>query len=830
MKLLVARVTTTLLFLVFAANAQEPPLYEDAAEKSHTELITARDHTYYIDVGGDLDMDNTATRRHSNWEIAFQNNVELSISNVGGAPVKNPRIITNGARRFHSWESMLAEFTEGATSDQERIYLIWEGLRQHRHHDYPLFSNDEYHDPVRFLNIYGGGFCDDAGKVGSALYYGAGFTGAGAHPPFVRALHGHMMCEVWHDGAYQFMDIDQDTFYLDWYNKKPVSGDTVARDHYLAIREQAYGPTLGDWDTGPHNAAALFGADDGKSSHGVLGHGIDMTLRPGEQIVYRWDNRGKYPWQREDIAHRYYGNAQLVYEPPISEPALFEAEETYGFTPMVDGVQADTYSSRIIIATQTPYTICGGTLHFTWNDPTHGGALQVAVARDGGEFETVWQRETGRGSARESIALDEALGVEGGPALRNYRVRIAGLDIIQLRITNIRIETDLYAYPIALPRLSVGANKVAYSDDTEAPHAVDITYKWREAEARTGIPQPPAAPEIPAHAATVRRTKLPLRWPAVEGAELYWVRVSRAPHMRYPYRPNYDVYLDENTYEVPYNGMFNHGETYYWQVRPRRNGVWGAWSPRWRFTWQGPMPPRDVRIETHPATGRLVLLWEANPEGVPPAAYRVYGSDMRGFIPSTEPLDMPAIGETPATLAADNLSETRFVIDCGETQPDAPCLRAYYRVSAVDAEGVESGASPQAVTPRPWLYNLPETPIMAGKPFERRLKTVRSLGDVQYRYESPGHAFWETEAHTFTLKEGPPWIELEPETGRLRGTPPADAVGEHMVTVHVATTFPEEVPADAKSGADFAKVIEEYDTDYARTFTLRVEAPAEDAP
>ena len=74
----------------------------------------------------------------------------------------------------------------------------------------------------------------DSGMVGSALYRVAGFD---QELPFVRALHGHMMCEVWYDGDYQFMDIDQDTFYLDWYNDKPVSGDTVARDHYLAMRE-----------------------------------------------------------------------------------------------------------------------------------------------------------------------------------------------------------------------------------------------------------------------------------------------------------------------------------------------------------------------------------------------------------------------------------------------------------------------------------------------------------------------------------------------------------------------------------------------------------------
>ncbi len=242
------------------------------------------------------------------------------------------------------------------------------------------------------------------------------------------------------------------------------------------------------------------------------------------------------------------------------------------------------------------------------------------------------------------------------------------------------------------------------------------------------------------------------------------------------------------------------------------------------------MPPVNVRVEHNPDSGALVLLWEPNAAGLPPASYRVYGSDIRGFVPSAAPVTMPALGETPATLAAEGLTEPRFRIECGETQPGEHCLRAYYRVSAVGEDGVESGASPQAVMPRTYLYNIPDKPVAAGVPFERRLQSVRSLGDLQHRYEPPGQAFWEMEAHTFTLTQGPGWLHLDPETGRLHGTPPADAVGGHVVTVQVTTHFPDEVPAGAKSGADFAKHLGEFTADYTRSFTLRVEAPAENTP
>lgn len=809
---------------VCAFAAAEP--FGPVSEHSHAERVTAAGHVYFVDVGGGLDMDNTATRHHGTWGIAFQNNVELVIANTGNAPAVNPRVEVNGRGTYRDWESMLEDFTAGAQSAQERIYLIWEGVRRNRRHDYPLFACDDYHDPVRFLNIYGGGFCDDAGMVGSALYHAAGFNAAnGGEDPFVRALHGHMMCEVWHGGDFQFMDIDQGAFYLDWYNEKPVSGDTLARDPYLAIREQAFGPDLGDWNTGPHNAAALFGADDERSGRGVLGHTMDYTLRPGERVVFRWDHRGKYPWAREDIEHRYYGNSKLVFAPPLETVPEAPGVRVTGFRAEDGVLVAETFAPRIEIATQSCYTICGATLHFTWEDPTRGGVLRVEAAPGGGPFKTVWETQTGRSGGEEHIALDEALGVRGGPPLREYTVRITGLDVIALRIGGIRLETDLYAYPIALPRLSVGSNRIAYHDDTPGPRVVEVAWRWREADAAAGIPQPPAMPVTPAHAATVRSTLVPFAWPAVEGADRYALRVSRAPHMRYPYRPNYDIHTDQNQYEVPYPGMFRHKETYYWQVRPRRNGVWGPWSPRWELTWEGPMPPVGVRIEEE--DGALYLAWKPNGDGLPPESYRVYGSNIRGFVPCAETHTLPVLGETPGNLVAEDITESRFLVARADSQPGEGLYRAYYRVSAVRG-GVESGPSPQALLPRPLVYGLPDEALAAGRPFEHGLRTVRSPGALQYRYDPPGHDYWEREAHRFELAAGPEWLHIDADTGRLHGTPPPDAAGTHEVRVRVTTHFPHEVPLDAKSGNVFQRVLPEFDPDYVCAFTLRVAAPEHD--
>ena len=112
----------------------------------------------------------------------------------------------------------------------------------------------------------------------------------------------------------------------------------------------------------------------------------------------------------------------------------------------------------------------------------------------------------------------------------------------------------------------VRRDSVVYTDESPAVRTVRVTQKWKES-GNVQSPPAPAAPESPAVGAEVHATYVPFSWPAVEGCDAYALRVSRDPEFKYPYRPNYDVVLTENKYEVPFAGMFSPGETYYWRVR-----------------------------------------------------------------------------------------------------------------------------------------------------------------------------------------------------------------------------------------------------------------------
>ena len=262
-------------------------------------------------------------------------------------------------------------------------------------------------------------------------------------------------------------------------------------------------------------------------------------------------------------------------------------------------------------------------------DFPEGASLAVSLSLDGEEFSEVYRHDN-MADASIRVPLDSALGVHGNDPRRAYWIRIDCVRAKGAALRQVTLHTDLYAYPVALPRLSVGENTVSYQDDTPEDHAVTITYRWRESENVTP-PAPPTAPGTPGPDAEIHATYVPFAWPSVAGCDAYWLRVSRSPALRYPYRPNYDVILPENRYEVPFRGMFSPGETYYWRVRPRlENGLWGDWSETWHFTWNGPTVPKPVLLHQD-GEDRLVFRWQANPSGTRPVRYRVYGSNERGF-------------------------------------------------------------------------------------------------------------------------------------------------------------------------------------------------------
>ncbi|MFQ6096176.1 MAG: putative Ig domain-containing protein [Armatimonadota bacterium] len=808
-------VSCLILLVASTAWADDESPFVVVGPKTHSEIITTARREYTIVLGGTVDMDNTTTRGCGSYEVAFQPNISLEIENVGTTPVVDPWIVINGVRDWRTIDTMLSEALRGARDDQEKVYFIYEFARSHRYHDSPLFVHNELHDPVKYFNCYGAGLCDDMGSVTSALAYRAGFTKARhGGDPVNRAMHGHVMCEIPVNGHYEFIDTDENAFYLDPDNERPVSGDEIVRDSDLARREYAYGPIFSSWQQG-EKASALLGRDDGQYRSIVIGHEMHLTLRPGERLTYRWDNVGKCPGKG---TLKFFGNSALDYAVPLTPEGLGEAQSSESVSARDASLTGDDADAAVVYEVRSPYVICGGRVAAQFLTANAGDAVGVDVSTDGEKWTQVWEK-MGAGPWKCDVALDDALQVKRTKAHYSYlvRIRLRSADEGSAALTGLRIHTDVLASPIALPRLSLGRNRVVYTDRTQGPRRIKITHTYQE----SGNIKPPPAPGLtyPEAGATVRDSVLRFKWERVEGASKYHLRVSRRRDMLTSYRPSLDVVVDGPPFGNPRTGIFSPDETYYWRVRARdANGVWGAWSPVRRFSWEGPCPPVDLEYEERGDKGWLT--WKPSPRGTRPVRYEVYASDDRGFMPSKEPYTVYTRGQQPPNLVAET-SRTEMLILSDDPADGAP-NKSSYRVIAVDANGTRSGTSWPLELPHPCVYSRPVTRAKVGQPYRYRVLTIRCNGDLQYRYQKPGYGFWEREGYVFELTQGPKWLHVNGDTGVLEGTPGPGDVGEASVTVTVRRTWPDEVKKDQYRPEYFLKDAARFQAEARQSFTITV--------
>lgn len=745
--------------------------------KRRVEVVRGSRHEYTIPLGGNLDFENSHTRQNTGFSVAFQPNVSVTLANTGDKPVAWPRLIANGERDWATYDSLLAEFTRGATNDQEKALFIWQTAREHRYHCLPLFPDNEFHDPVKLFNSYGLNLCDDMGYCGASLFKHAGLGKPKyAIDPKVRSLNGHMMCEAVVDNRHQFLDIDESVFYLDRENERPVSGDECARDHDLVRREVHYGPVFSGWDAS-EGSAAIFGADDRSTQLFLRGHEMNYRLRPGERVMFRWDNIGKYAAHSKEWDHRppYFGNSLFTYVPNLAPDRFKEgAREAIDIVPAtVKGaaLAGGSSTARLVYALDIPWAICGGTVRAQFIGLSAGDNFALDVSLDGKKLKRVWEGK-GPGPVSATVPIDDALQPRQAPAKYHYQlfVTLASSDEKHgANLKSLEIETDVMAAPLSLPSLRRGQNKLVYSDRQAGPHEVTITHEWRECHKLKPLP-PPAAPAYPPSGVTIRDSIVTFKWPTNSAARAYHLQVSRRADFRIPYRPAYDVVIPQSEWVVPYTGMFAPDTTFYWRVRARdRWGVWSEWSRAWTFRWEGPRVPVNVRSEVR-AEG-IRLRWEPNPRGTRPVAYDVYGSDEKGFSVHKDAYVSYQRGKVPPNFLQRTSDTSLLVVVPAAGRANQN--RCYYRVVAVDAQGAESICSDFVEMPHPHFWSQPPAMAKANTAFNYQPGVITSLGDCQHDGKTGEKAFRDIERLAFALRTGPAWLRVDPKTGVLSGAPPA---------------------------------------------------------
>ncbi|MCA9146600.1 MAG: transglutaminase domain-containing protein [Planctomycetales bacterium] len=154
----------------------------------------------------------TATSDSTSFAIAVPEGtrvrpLRIVLQNLDTRRAVVPRLVRRGEPDITSAAAIVESITNAEMTDEQRAVAIWKFLVDWRYHDYPAEERGEVHDPVKLINVYGYGFCDDSAAAFCALANQAGMKSRS------YGLSGHVVAEAYFDDAWHMFDPDHEVVY-----------------------------------------------------------------------------------------------------------------------------------------------------------------------------------------------------------------------------------------------------------------------------------------------------------------------------------------------------------------------------------------------------------------------------------------------------------------------------------------------------------------------------------------------------------------------------------------------------------------------------------------
>ena len=607
------------LFLPARVSAQSPYQLPTVGHV-HQQAVHLSALEFDIEMGGSLDEFNTASYPntrigYTRLESLFQPNKYLVIENVGTEDVTNPRLVVNGRRNWSSVDSIFDSIFEEGMSDAEKAMAIYYHTAdpQVQTHDNNSRVGPELPkvrdnpsdgtfsslaNPVQASNSYYSSGCSSAAANYVILARQAGFDARVVWLSPADRYRTHSVAEVFYDNAWHVFDPDSRTFFLERDNVTVASYESLHNDPGLYDRTHLGGFASFGLDKD-------FGAEYEKYEHGRImpveewTQRMELTLRPGEKFIYRWEDDGKFrvgdnPRNKGFKPHQ-LANGKLIFEPYLDDTIRGRDTTSETNVRSVFALGSDEVvllpetagsTASMIYQVTSPYPIVGGLIGGEFERATERDRIQLSVSKDGQDWTRVWSASE-TGTFEEYASIDRALRAGPSEPIHDYFVKVemrGESHTTNAAIRDLYIETDVQMLKSSLPSLSVGANDIVYSDDNDEPGQVRISYGWDESSA-TQLPNPPVEGVLSKGSAA-----MVLDWDDAidpDGDKIvdYHIQVSSDERMRFPVSPNFDRFLfsDETDWQIP-DGWLKPGTKYFWRVRAKDEwGAWSEWSDVWDF-------------------------------------------------------------------------------------------------------------------------------------------------------------------------------------------------------------------------------------------------------
>jgi transglutaminase-like putative cysteine protease len=169
----------------------------------------------------------------------------------------------------------------------DRAAAIWRYVCARRVFGEPVTEGDEEHDVIKFLALYGYGFCDDSARAVATLAEQSGLRAR------VWELHGHVVAEIFANGHWRMFDADQQAYFhqadapRDILGVEELAADRQAFSHMVSARG-------GSVYLEKFLNCFLTRQDNEIVRGGTVEHRIRPILRGGERMVFTNYNWGRY--------------------------------------------------------------------------------------------------------------------------------------------------------------------------------------------------------------------------------------------------------------------------------------------------------------------------------------------------------------------------------------------------------------------------------------------------------------------------------------------------------------------------------------------------------
>ena len=205
-------------------------------------------------------------------------NRRLTLRNLDPRVAVMPHLRERGSPDLSSREGMTrAVLGPGMTPEQTSI-AVWKFLVDRTYHYWPAQDDAEVHDPVKFVNVYGYGLCDDAAQNFAALCEAAGLKAR------VWGLNGHVVAESFYDGAWHMFDPDMGCYFRG-AGGRILGVEDLAKDP-SAITATPYTPA--GYATAEVAKFYTTTADNGVWPREEItpGHRIEPVLEPRDELTF----------------------------------------------------------------------------------------------------------------------------------------------------------------------------------------------------------------------------------------------------------------------------------------------------------------------------------------------------------------------------------------------------------------------------------------------------------------------------------------------------------------------------------------------------------------